>query len=120
MNDNNIRDFFHSNRPSTADEGAYLAGLKFKLDSVEELKRIHDIEISRCKRRTIVISVFSIALGAALMAFISLQPVSVLHLDTPLIAPVLSFIAHWEAYIIAGIAILFICYYVNEKVILFK
>ena len=105
MNDNTIRDFFHHSRPTTTDEGTYLAELKSRLDAIEELKRIHDIEIARCRRRAIVASVCGIAFGAAVMAFIILQPVEAPKLNTAIIASVLSFVAQWRTFIFTGIAI---------------
>ena len=105
MNDNTIRDFFHQNRPAPADDGAYLTELKSRLDAIEEVKRIHDIEIARCRRRSIVASVCGIAIGAVVMAFIILQPVAAPKLNTAIIASVLSFVAQWKAFIFTGIAI---------------
>ena len=105
MNDNTIRDFFHSSRPTTTDEGTYLAGLKSRLDAIEEVKRIHDIEIRRCRRRAIVASVCGIAIGAVIMAFIILQPVPAPQLDRTVIVSVISFVAQWKAFIFTGIAI---------------
>ena len=105
MNDNTIRDFFHHSRPTTTDEGTYLADLKSRLDAIEEIKRIHDIEIARCRRRSIVASVCGIAIGAAVMAFIILQPVAAPKLNTAIIASVLSFVAQWRTFIFTGIAI---------------
>ena len=105
MNDNTIRDFFHQNRPATTDKGTYLAELKSRLDAIEEIKRIHDMEIKRCNRRAIAASVCGIAIGAAIMAFIILQPVPAPQLDRALIASVVSFVAQWKAFIVTGIAI---------------
>ena len=105
MNDNTIRDFFHQNRPATTDEGTYLAGLKSRLDAIEEVKRIHDMEIKRCNRRAIAASVCGIAIGAAIMAFVILQPIPAPQLNRTVIASVISFVAQWKAFIFTGIAI---------------
>jgi len=105
MNDNTIRDFFHHSRPTTTDEGTYLAELKSRLDAIEEIKRIHDIEIARCRRRAIVASVCGIAIGAAVMAFIILQPVPAPQLNMAFIASVISFVTQWKTFIFIGIAI---------------
>ena len=105
MNDNTIRDFFHRSRPTTTDEGTYLAELKSRLDAIEEIKRIHDIEIARCRRRTIVSSLCGIGLGAAVMAFIILRPVSVPKLNATFISSAIFFFAQWKAFIFTGIAI---------------
>ena len=105
MNDNTIRDFFHSNRPTTTDEGTYLTELKSRLDAIEEIKRIHDMEIRRCHCRAIVASVCGIAIGSVIMAFVILQPIPAPQLDKALIASVVSFVAQWKAFIFTGIAI---------------
>ena len=105
MNDNTIRDFFHHSRPTTTDEGTYLAELKSRLDAIEEIKRIHDIEIARCRRRSIVASVCGIAIGAVVMAFIILQPVPAPQLNMAFIASVISFVTQWKTFIFIGIAI---------------
>ncbi|MBQ0124511.1 MAG: hypothetical protein KBS58_06740, partial [Bacteroidales bacterium] len=89
----------------TTDEGTYLAELKSRLDAIEEIKRIHDIEIARCRRRSIVASVCGIAIGAVVVAFIILQPVAAPKLNTAIIASVLSFVAQWKTFIFTGIAI---------------
>ena len=105
MNDNTIRDFFHRSRPATTDEGTYLAELKSRLDAIEEIKRIHDIAFARCRRRAIVASVCGIAIGAAVMAFIILQPISAPQLNTAFIASVCSFVAQWKTLIFIAVAI---------------
>ena len=105
MNDNTIRDFFHRSRPTTTDEGIYLAELKSRLDAIEEIKRIHDIAFARCRRRSIVASVCGIAIGAVIMAFIILQPVPAPQLNRTVIASVISFVTQWKTFIFIGIAI---------------
>ena len=106
MNDNEIRDFFQSNRPSTTDEGTYLVALNSRLDAIEEIKRIHDKEAARYRKITALALICGIVIGAAVIAFIIFKPVHAPELDKSLIASVSSFIAEWKTFFIAAIAIL--------------
>lgn len=106
MNDTEIREFFHQNRPVTADEGTFKAGLNARLDAIEEVKRIHDAEVARCHKVAHACFIAGLALGAAVVALLIMNPVDVPHFDLSMLAPVSAFIAEWKAAFILAIAVL--------------
>jgi len=112
MNDDQIREFFHSNRPVTGDEGTYLAGLSAKLEAVESVKRLQEQSIRRYNRITRWTLIGSVALSSTLTAFFIIHPLDIPSLCAPsnlpsasaLKAGATTFIRDWKPAVIASIA----------------
>ena len=96
MTENELRDFFHSHRPSLSDEGTYLAGLSAKMDKMAEVKEMSEA-IRRQNRLSLAITFcLGILLGCAIIAFIILKPISAPQFRIGVISSVISFIAEWR------------------------
>lgn len=105
MTDENIKEFFHKNRPATSDNGTYLAALKSKLDAIEEVKRIHDIEVAKCRKQTTLAFIFGVLLGGAVLAVIISLPPFALRQDMTWLVSIVTFVNKWKPLFVAGIAV---------------
>ena len=105
MNDNDIREFFHENRPTPADRGTFNIGLHARLNAVEEVKRLHDAEVARCRRTALVTFAAGLLLGALLVVVALLHPVALPHLPAAWLSTVMAFLAEWKEVIELSIAL---------------
>ena len=96
MTDNELREYFHSHRPSLSDDATYLAGLSAKMDKVAEVKKISEALYKR--NRVILVTTFclGVLVGGAIIAFIILKPISAPQFQTGVISSVIAFIAEWR------------------------
>ena len=86
MNDNELREFFHSARPRITDEGKFLSELDAKMKAVEQVKCVHDAELRRSRRVTLLAVAASLAFGALVTAVMLLHPVSAADLNASLLS----------------------------------
>lgn len=105
MNDIELKEYFHRNRPQTSDETTYMAGLSAKMNAAAEIKRMHDASIR--KNRRICAATFAVGccFGMAVSAFILLRPISVHQFMTDILASFYLFVFEWKMVIILSIAV---------------
>lgn len=96
MNDNEIRNFFHKNQPSTGDQGTFLAELSARMDAARDIKSIHDATIKKYRRATIITFVAGCILGMAIISLVLIDPVSAPHFSTELFTALKSFVIEWQ------------------------
>ena len=104
MTDEEIRSFFHDNRPSLQDGASFMAGLKARMDAVSEIKRIQEASVRR--NRTILLATFiaGLALGAAAMVFLFVRPVPAPQMNAVLLSQMAAFVNDWKSVFFAVIA----------------
>lgn len=105
VNDNELREFFHQNRPQTADSGTFMAELNRKMDAMAEIKRIHDAGIRRYRTIALVALVAGILVGAGVITLLLLHPISVPHFENTLLAAAASFLSEWKMVVPGVIAL---------------
>lgn len=74
MTDNEIREFFHSNRPSPTDGTSYMAGLSSRMQEIEEIKAIHDASVRRNRHALVISFIAGLVIGAGVLALLLFKP----------------------------------------------
>ena len=83
IDDDSLRRFFQDNRPSVSDDTTFLVGLSARMDAMESIREIHENEIRRCRRHSVIALVAGIVIGIA--------AVLLLMFGTDLHVPLLTF-----------------------------
>lgn len=103
MKDEDIRSFFHQNRPQTASSGEFLSGLSARMDAAAEIKRMHDATVRRYRRISAVTLVAGLAAGILVSTFLLLTPAGTPDIGITAIAAASSEIAGWKTSILGFI-----------------
>lgn len=83
MTDNEIKDFFHKNKPSLRDEATYTAELSNKLNAMSEIKKVHDESIHHHNMIFAIIFSIGLIIGLAYIAYLYFAPDDLIpQLDT--------------------------------------
>lgn len=106
MTENELREYFHTHRPSLSDEGTYLAGLSAKMDKMAEVKRMSEAIQKQNRLNLAIVFCLGILVGSALIAFIILKPISAPQFKVGVISSAIAFVAEWKQIFIILIAAL--------------
>ena len=106
MTENELREFFHTHRPSLSDEGTYLAGLSTKMDKMAEVKRMSEAIQKQNRFNLAIVFCLGILAGSAIIAFIILKPISAPQFKAEVISSAIAFVAEWKHMFIVLIAAL--------------
>lgn len=108
MTENELREYFHSHRPSLSDDTTYLAGLSAKMDKMAEVKRMSEAVHKQNRMNFAIVFCLGILVGSAIIAFIILKPISAPQFRIGVISSAIAFIAEWKQvfiFLIAALAI---------------
>ena len=108
MTENELREYFHSHRPSLPDETTYLAGLSAKMDKMAEVKKMNEAIQKQNRLNPAIVFCMGILMGSAIIAFIILKPISAPQFRIGIISSAIAFIAEWKQvfiFLIAALAI---------------
>lgn len=86
MNENEIKDYFKSNRPQISDETTFIVGLAARMDAIQEIKNIHDKAVGHSRRIIVLVFFVGIILGGILSSYFILHPASLENLGANLAA----------------------------------
>lgn len=96
MKDEEIRSFFHQNKPQTKGENEFLSGLSAKMDTAAEIKRMHEATVRRYRRISAVTLVAGLIIGGLVSVLLILAPAGTPDIGTSAIAAASSVIAGWK------------------------
>lgn len=106
MTENELREYFHSHRPSLSDDTTYLAGLSAKMDKMAEVKRMSEAIQKLNRLNLAIVFCLEILVGSAIIAFIILKPISAPQYKVGVISSAIAFVAEWKHIFIILIAAL--------------
>lgn len=103
MTDNEIREFFHSNRPAPEGGAEYMASLNAKLAAIEEIKAIHDASMKHSRRVMHVAFAAGLLVGAAILAIVFFCPAPTFssEISNSILVSAALFIDKWRMLLIA-------------------
>lgn len=104
MNDNEIREFFHANRPVVGGADEYAEKLSARMDAIAEIKALHDESIRSARTAVLLTFLVGAVIGAAAIAFILLRPVMLPQLNTSIIVSISSFVEQWKYLLVILVA----------------
>ena len=108
MTDNELREYFHSHRPTLSDEGTYLAGLSAKMDKMTEVKEMSEVIRKQNRLNLAIVFCLGILVGSAIIAFVILKPIAAPQFRIGIISSVIAFVAEWRQVLIFLIAAMII------------
>lgn len=105
MEDRELREFFHRNRPEISDNGDFIRELSDKMTALEGLKRMQDAE--RKKSRLILAVAFcaGVLAGAGVLAFSLFKPTTGIQLNSSVLISLLAFLKQWRMVVVIVIAV---------------
>ena len=95
MNDSEIREFFHANRPAPLKREEFMAQLEQRILLANEIKREHDKQIAFYRRVSLITLIAGLLIGAGITVLTLLRPVSLLQFNTAILVTISTFICKW-------------------------
>ena len=95
MNDSEIREFFHANRPAPLKREEFMAQLEQRILLANEIKREHDKQIAFYGRVSLITLIAGLLIGAGITVLTLLRPVSLPQFNTAILVTISTFICKW-------------------------
>ena len=95
MNDSEIREFFHANRPAPLRREEFMAQLEQRILLANEIKREHDKQIAFYRRLSLITLIAGLLIGAGITVLTLLRPVSLPQFNTAILVTISTFICKW-------------------------
>ena len=95
MNDSEIREFFHANRPAPLRREEFMAQLEQRILLANEIKREHDKQIAFYRRVSLITLIAGLLIGAGITVLTLLRPVSLPQFNTAILGTISTFICKW-------------------------
>lgn len=95
MNDSEIREFFHANRPAPLKREEFMAQLEQRILLANEIKREHDKQIAFYRRVSLITLIAGLLIGAGITVLTLLRPVSLPQFNTAIMVTISTFICKW-------------------------
>jgi len=117
MNDSELKEYFHQNRPMTGDNTTYITGLYAKMNAVDEIKQLHDASIRKYHRICIVTFASGFVVGIIIITIILLYPEFVSQFKSDIIHSLHYLATEWKVVLIATIIAITLTFeLIQEKV----
>lgn len=95
MNDSEIREFFHANRPAPLKREEFMAQLEQRILLANEIKREHDKQIAFYRRVSLITLIAGLLIGAGITVLTLLRPVNLPQFNTATMVTISTFICKW-------------------------
>lgn len=95
MNDSEIREFFHANRPTPLKREEFMAQLEQRILLANEIKREHDKQIAFYRRMSLITLIAGLLIGAGITVLTLLRPVNLPQFNTATMVTISTFICKW-------------------------
>ncbi len=95
MNDSEIREFFHANRPAPLKREEFMAQLEQRILLANEIKHEHDKQIAFYRRMSLITLIAGLLIGAGITVLTLLRPVSLPQFNTAIMVTISTFICKW-------------------------
>ena len=95
MNDSEIREFFHANRPAPLRREEFMAQLEQRILLAHEIKREHDKQIAFYRHVSLITLIAGLLIGAGITVLTLLRPVSLPQFNTAILVTISTFICKW-------------------------
>lgn len=96
MNDAQIRELFHRNRPKISADPHFMDTLESRMDAVSEIKKINARTIARYKTIAILTFVAGLAAGASIFAYFRFRPLPAPRLEFVILPALAAFVEEWK------------------------
>lgn len=105
MNDNDIREFFHENRPSAVPSDEFMSGVKRRMREMEDIRLMREEELAVNRLVLLVTFLVGIIAGAGAVAFVMLHPLPASDFDTFFSAGLALLLSGWWPLLIVVVVV---------------